>query len=153
MMRPRRLVLWAALLVATTLTAQSASDDRFVSPAADALVSGPTMHAVKVEPPDKGERIVRVTFSVDGRVVCHNGAAVRVRVGCGAWDRRALAAGVASLAKGNASCGRAHAGPGRRTRGSGGHQLSVVVTDETREVRRQLPQDAFGCSKTTSVRR
>ena len=147
MMRPRGLVLWAALLVAATLTAQSAKVTiRFVSPAADALVSGPTMLAVKVEPPDRASEIVRVTFSVDGRVVC---AATAPPFEC-EWDAgREIVAhslrAVASLANGERVVRT------MRTRGLGhveraevaAIQLSVVVTDEHGKFVRQLPQDAF----------
>ena len=147
MMRPRGLMLWAALLVAPTLTAQSAKVTiRFVAPAADALVSGPTKLAVKVEPPDRAGEIVRVTFSVDGRVVC---AATAPPFEC-EWDAgREIVAhslrAVASLANGERVVRT------MRTRGLGhveraevaAIQLSVVVTDEHGKFVRQLPQDAF----------
>ena len=147
MTRQQWLLQGAALLVAVTVAAQAPKVTiRFVSPAPDALVSGPTTLAVKVEPPDRAGDIVRVTFSVDGRVVC---AASAPPFEC-EWDAGRDIVGhslraVASLANGERVVRT------MRTRGLGhveraevaAIQLSVVVTDEHGKFVRQLPKDAF----------
>lgn len=119
---------------------------RFVSPAPDALVSGPTKLAVVVEPASRLPDVTRVVFSADGRVVC---SVAPPPFEC-EWDAgRDIVAhtlrAVASLAGGERVVRTT------RTRGLGpvdradvsAVQLSVVVTDAAGKFVRQLPRSAF----------
>ena len=147
-MRIRSVSLFGGVLVmAAAVVAQSPRVAiRFVSPAPDSLVSGPTKLAVVVEPASRVQDVVRVVFSADGRVVCNIAAPP---FEC-EWDAgRDIVAhslrAVASLANGERVARTI------RTRGLGhvertdvvAVQLSVVVTDDHGKFVRQLPQDAF----------
>jgi hypothetical protein len=57
---------------------------RILSPREDAFVSGPTRLRAGVEPPNI---VSSVVFFVDGRQVCSDETAVRMRMGCGATFR------------------------------------------------------------------
>lgn len=147
MRRLRFIGLTGLLAAAITLTAQVPDVSlRFLSPAADAFVSGLTTLAVAVEPESRTAEVVRVTFSVDGRVVC---TVASPPFSC-EWDAGRDVAAHALRAVGQLSNG------GRvvralRTRGLGhvertdvaAVQLSVVVTDTAGNFVRKLPEEAF----------